>query len=178
MDLVLDIHRPIRAANSTTCMLLQDSPASEEFAMIDAVGDNHGAPEELERVLGLIQSLTPAYGIPYGCRVADGAVPTRRDRARRPSREPRGEAAGQGDRLAQVELWPHNNQAASIESYDLAIGGKVPRRFLRRFYLEALPTEQRTWMASLPHRVCAPFFVHAGIHPNHPLDLRRLSNLR
>jgi serine/threonine protein phosphatase 1 len=83
-----------------------------------------------------------------------------------------------GDRLAQVELWLHNGGTDTIESYGLAIGGKALRRFLRKFYLEALPTEHRTWMAALPHRVGALLFVHAGIHPNRPLDWQHPSNLR
>jgi serine/threonine protein phosphatase 1 len=47
-----------------TSVLLQDSLASEEFAVIYAVGDIHGVLEELERVLGLVRSHASAHGIP------------------------------------------------------------------------------------------------------------------
>jgi len=169
----------------------------EDAGAIYAVGDIHGCLDEFERVLARIRTDAAARCLTRPTLVVLGDVIDRGPQSREVIEMLMGDALraefglvvlrGNHEQMLvdgatdwrTAELWLHNGGAETIESYGVAIGGKAPRRFLREFYLEALPEAHRLWMAELPltHRVGRWLFVHAGVNPDRPLAKQRPADL-
>jgi serine/threonine protein phosphatase 1 len=161
-----------------------------------AIGDVHGCPQMLRKLLGLVLEDAGRHG---GTRPRVGFAGDFIDRGM----DSRGVlellcSAWMTDRFDWFSVrgnhemmmvdalagtfdprtWMLNGGAETIESYGVEFGGDGPDRVLRRF-AAVLPEPHREFCAGLPlaHREGELLFVHAGVDPAVPLDAQQAGTL-
>ncbi|MBB4658226.1 metallophosphoesterase family protein [Parvularcula dongshanensis] len=79
----------------------------------------------------------------------------------------------------QVDAWLSWGGRETLRSYGVAVGEQDEPRALRDRFAEALPDEHFALLMSLPltYEVPGYLFVHAGLHPDRPIEAQRERDL-